>query len=29
MFTDQVQMPEFDVAKMQIALDNAYKNNLY
>ena len=29
MFTDQVQMAEFDVATMQIALDNAYKNNLY
>ena len=29
MFTDQVQMPEFDVATMQEALDNAYKNNLY
>ena len=29
MFTDQVQMPEFDVATMQLALDNAYKNNLY
>ena len=29
MFSDQVQMPEFDVAKMQITLDNAYKNNLY
>ena len=29
MLTDQVQMPEFDVAKMQALLDGAYKNNLY
>ncbi|RLS36888.1 MAG: pyridoxamine 5'-phosphate oxidase family protein [Planctomycetota bacterium] len=29
MFTDQVQMPEYDVAKMQTALDGAYKNILY
>ncbi len=29
MFTDQVQMPEYDVAKMQAALYGAYKNNLY
>jgi len=29
MLTDQVQMPEFDVAKMQTLLDGAYKNNLY
>ena len=29
MFTDQVQMPEYDVAKMQTLLDGAYKNNLY
>lgn len=29
MFTDHVQMPEYDVAKMQAALDGAYKNNLY
>jgi PPOX class probable FMN-dependent enzyme len=29
MFTDHVRMPEYDVAKMQAALENAYKNNLY
>ena len=29
MFADHVQMPEYDVAKMQAALDGAYKNNLY
>ncbi len=29
MLADQVQMPEFDVAKTQLALDAAYKNNLY
>ncbi len=29
MLTDHVQMPEFDVAKMQTLLDGAYKNNLY
>ncbi|MBI5757521.1 MAG: pyridoxamine 5'-phosphate oxidase family protein [Planctomycetales bacterium] len=29
MLTDQVQMPEYDVAKMQALLDGAYKNNLY
>jgi PPOX class probable FMN-dependent enzyme len=29
MFKDQVQMPEFDVAKIQTLLDTAYKNNLY
>ena len=29
MFTDQVQMPEYDVARMQALLDGAYKNNLY
>ncbi len=29
MLVDQVQMPEFDVAKMQTLLDGAYKNNLY
>ena len=29
MFTDHVQMPEYDVAKMQTLLDGAYKNNLY
>lgn len=29
MLTDQVQMPEYDVSKMQTLLDGAYKNNLY
>lgn len=29
MLSDQVQLPEFDVAKMQTLLDGAYKNNLY
>ncbi|MSR54030.1 MAG: pyridoxamine 5'-phosphate oxidase family protein [Gemmataceae bacterium] len=29
MFTDQVQMPEFDAAKVQSLLEGAYKNNLY
>lgn len=29
MLTDQVQMPEYDVARMQTLLDGAYKNNLY
>ena len=29
MLSDHVQMPEYDVAKMQMALDGAYKNNLY
>ena len=29
MLTDQVQMEEFDVDKMQTLLDGAYKNNLY
>ena len=29
MFTDHVQMPEFDVAKVQTLLDAAYQNNLY
>ena len=29
MLTDHVQMPEYDVASMQAALDGAYKNNLY
>jgi PPOX class probable FMN-dependent enzyme len=29
MLTDHVQMPEYDVAKMQALLDGAYKNNLY
>lgn len=29
MLNDQVQMPEFDVAKIQTLLDRAYKNNLY
>jgi len=29
MFNDHVQMPEFDVAKIQTLLDRAYKNNLY
>ncbi|MSU33793.1 MAG: hypothetical protein EXS36_01530 [Pedosphaera sp.] len=28
-FIDQVQMPEYDVAKMQMLLDGSYKNNLY
>lgn len=29
MFVDQMQMPEYDVAKMQTLLDEAYRNNLY
>lgn len=29
MFADHVQMPEYDAAKMQVALEHAYKNNLY
>ena len=29
MLCDQVQLPEYDVAKMQTLLDGAYKNNLY
>ncbi len=29
MLCDQVQLPEFDIAKMQTLLDGAYKNNLY
>jgi PPOX class probable FMN-dependent enzyme len=29
MLADHVQMPEYDVAKMQTLLDGAYKNNLY
>ena len=29
MLSDHVQMPEYDVTKMQMALDGAYKNNLY
>ena len=29
MLSDQVQLPEYDVAKMQTLLDGAYKNNLY
>ncbi len=29
MFVDHVQLPEYDVAKMQTLLDDAYKNNLY
>ena len=29
MFADHVQMPEYDAAKMQAALEGAYKNNLY
>lgn len=29
MFTDQVKMPEFDVAKIQAALECAYKEKLY
>ena len=29
MFHDQVQMPEFDAAKIQTLLDAAYANNLY
>lgn len=29
MLSDHVQMPDYDVAKMQMALDGAYKNNLY
>jgi uncharacterized protein len=29
MFADQVKMPEYDAAKMQVALEGAYKNNLY
>ncbi len=29
MFNDHVQMPEFDVAKLQTLLDEAYKNKLY
>ena len=29
MFADQIQMPEYDAAKMKTALEGAYKNNLY
>ena len=29
MLSDQVQLPEFDAAKMQALLDGAYANNLY
>ena len=29
MLSDQVQLPEFDAAKMQTLLDGAYANNLY
>ena len=29
MLSDQVQLPDYDVAKMQTLLDGAYKNNLY
>ena len=29
MFHDQVQMPEFDVAKLQTLLDEAYRSKLY
>ncbi len=29
MFNDHIQMPEFDVAKIQALLDGAYANNLY
>ena len=29
MLVDQLQMPEYDVAKMQCLLDDAYRNNLY
>ncbi len=29
MLTDHVQMPEYDLAKMQSLLEGAYKNNLY
>lgn len=29
MLSDQVQIPEYDAAKMQMLLDGAYKNNLY
>jgi hypothetical protein len=29
MFHDHLQMPEFDVAKLQTLLDEAYRNKLY
>ncbi len=29
MLSDQVRMPEFDIAKMQTMLDEAYQNRLY
>ena len=29
MLCDQVQLPDYDIAKMQTLLDGAYKNNLY
>ena len=29
MFRDQVKMPEFDIAKLQALLDEAYKSKLY
>ena len=29
MLADQVKMPDYDAAKMQVALEGAYKNNLY